>query len=433
VTARQTLRLVAVALFGAVILLPPVPATIVAAIGVGLLWWSLLRDESGFEPRLVRIGAAVLAVLLLLIGIVRDAIAYPDPAGMVPLVYGTGVLVLVVALVFGGSRSARFVIVGAIALFAWLSVGVMMTFGENQFGLDVYRSHEAAADAFRAGENPYTDAVSVADGSPNAQPGDVIEGYSYPPVTMMAYVAGDLLGGDPRWASVLATVVVVGLIGAAAWRSRPDLAAIVLVLLLAVPLHRAIIWSGWTEPVTLALVVGGLACWRREWVSAVLLGLALGSKQYMVLLVPLFFLAESRPWRRSVVAIGVAGLTLIPAAVADFSAFWFTMVTRPLSLGFRPDTRSISGLMSELGVGTLVPTWLMLLAVVGASIWVALRVRDRSDLLTGLALILSVAFLLSSAFTNYWWLVQWTVAAAVVASASPEFDVVTRTDVSPST
>lgn len=416
-TARVALRLTAVGLFGIAALFPPLPASVAAVAGVAVMIVSL-RDVKGIEltPVSGRLLGGVFALLLLWRGIERGALGYPEPAGVMPALLVGAVLLMAALVLAGRKRWERFTVIIGVVVFVIVAIGVMTTFVGDPVGLDVYRSHVAASDAIRAGENPYTDAVTIEDGSPNAEPGSVIEGYSYPPVTLLGYVGADLLLRDPRWMSALAIIgAVAGLVRLG--RTRADIAGATLLMLLAVPLQRAIVWSGWTEPLTLLLVSSGILLWRRELLSPVLLGLALASKQYLVVLVPVLVAIDARPWRRSVLMLVTSVLTLVPAAVADPSAFWFTMVTRPLGLGFRADTRSLSGAMAQLGVSFEVPSWLMLVIVTALGLWLAGKVSTGADLVTVSAAILAATFLLSLAFVNYWWLVQWTAALAAVLTA----------------
>ena len=378
------------------------------------LWLSIGESDSTIRTRFARLIAVGLAALLLLLGLDRGAAGFPEPAGAMPLIVASTVLVIVALLLMRRQVFDRLAVITGVIVIVVLSIEVIVTFGGNLYGLDVYRSHEAAAEAIREADNPYTNAVVVVDGSPNAEPGDLIEGYSYPPVTLVGYVVGDLLGGDPRWASVVAIAATALVMAAIGYRRGPEVVGMVLLLAISVPLIRAIVWSGWTEPLSLALLVFGVLLWPRRWLSPVLLGLALASKQYLVVLVPVLVMIDSRPWRRSIVALSVAGLTLVPALMADASSFWFTMVTRPLSLGFRADTRSLAGAFAEMGLDVRIPTWLMLLSVLVVSSLLARRIDSRSDALAAMALVLGVTFSLSLAFTNYWWLVQWLAGASAV-------------------
>ena len=410
-------RLIAVALFGIASIAGPVAAAGSAVLATALLWFSFSRPDLNPDASLTPVSAAGLAIVLVLVGSKLGSFGYPEPAG---LVSGLWIGAAVTAAVLVAWPRARIRSVGPMlagGLIVVLAVGTVLQFHGNLFGLDVYRSHEAAADALAAGENPYTDAVRVLDGSPNAEEGAVIEGYSYPPVTLVGFSLGDWLGGDPRWATALA--IVGGLALAVRGSGVKTLGPLVLVILAATPTLRWIVWSGATEPLTFALLIAAVSLWRRPVAVGLLLGLALATKQYLVILVPLLLFMDERPWKRSWIAVGVAGSTLLPALLADPQAFWHTLVERPLSLGFRPDTQSISGALDRLGWRVEVPTALMLLAVVAVT-WAFARsvpAARPSVLLGGSAVVLSVTFLLSLAFTNYWWLVQWLAAGATVLGA----------------
>ena len=200
-----------------------------------------------------------------------------------------------------------------------------------------------------------------------------------------------------------------------------EYALAIVAILAATPTIRWIIWSGATEPVSFVLLIIAATVWRRPVMAGVVLGLALATKQYLVVLVPLVFLFDERPWKRSWISVGVAGATLVPALAADPGAFWYTMVERPLSLGFRPDTQSIAGALNTFGLRIDVPSTVMVATVVTVTWWFARSVAERtpSAFLGGSAIVLSTMFLLSLAFTNYWWLVQWLAAGVCLLAVDP--------------
>ena len=305
------------------------------------------------------------------------------------------------------------------ALIVGLAVATVVQFHGNLFGLDIYRSHEAAADALAAGDNPYTDAVRVLDGSPNADDGAVIEGYPYPPITLVVFSLGDWLGGDPEMATVLAIVGGLALAAGAFGSKSPAL--LVLVVLAATPTLRWIVWSGATEPVSFALLVVAVCLWQRRPVAAALtLGLALATKQYLVMLVPLVFLMDERPWRRSWIAVGVAGSTLLPALLAGPRAFWHTLVERPHGSRLPARHAVDLGCPRSARVENRRPDAVVMVVAVVIVTWAFARSLPEatpSALLGGSAIVLSATFLLSLAFTNYWWLVQWLTAGATLLSA----------------
>ena len=409
-------RLTAVALFGLASIAGPVAATGAAVIGSALLWISFTRPDLAVSAGLTRIVVAVLTLTLVIVGARLGSYGFPEPAGLAAAGWVAGAVAAAILVMWPRSRLNSAGLVLATALILILAVGTVIQYRANLFGLDVYRSHEAAADALAAGENPYTDAVRVLDGSPNAEDGAVFEGYAYPPVTLVLFSLGDWVGGDPRWAAALA--IAFGIAVGARASSLRSLGVLVVVVLAATPTMRWIVWSGSTEPVTFALLLGAVTLWRRPTMSGIVLGLALATKQYLVVLVPLVFLLDQRPWKRTGVAVSVAGLTLLPAFLADPEAFWFTMVERPLGLAFRPDTQSVSGALNQLGWRVDVPSIVTIAGVFAVS-WAFVRtVRPATPavFLGGCAIALSTTFLLSLAFTNYWWLVQWLTTAATVLS-----------------
>jgi hypothetical protein len=315
----------------------------------------------------------------------------------------------------------------AVAAIAIVSIGVVVQYQSDPLGLDVFRSHEAAARAVEAGENPYTDAVRVKNGSPNAAPDEYIEGYGYPPVTLVGYVSSDLVFGDSRWISALSLVGIAFWSLRRAWSGRLVLPAVAVLLLAAMPLLRAMIWSGWTEPWTLALFAAAGATWGSIPLSAVLLGLALGTKQYLVLLAPLLLVSLRREPRRIVVAGATAALSLSVAFVGDFDAAWFTLIERPLGLGFRPDSRSVSGLFEAWGVTVRPGSAVMLVLAVAVSWWIGRRVRNVADLFAAAAAVLAVGFLASMAFLNYWFLVAGlTILSIILDDGQDSADTTTR-------
>jgi hypothetical protein len=317
--------------------------------------------------------------------------------------------------------AALTLIAAVIAAAAW----VMVDHAGTNVGVDVYLSHVAAADALADGENPYTDAVRYPNGSPFADEGSVLEGYGYPPVTLWAYAVSTWLTGDPRWLNVAAWVTVIGSVLWRLYRHRPDLVVPFALVLAVAPAWRLIVFTGWTEPLTIGLLVAAAFAWRRTAIgSGILLGLALASKQYMILLVPLLLLHRDRDQVRRVATAGVTALaSLVPYAVADFGLFVDRLVTRPLSFGYRPDTQSLPGLLDRLGATPDIPVVVAVAAVVVVSWAVTRAPRGPDTFLIGTAVVMGVFFLLSLGFANYWFFVSGVLVAGAafvpVREASP--------------
>jgi hypothetical protein len=115
-----------------------------------------------------------------------------------------------------GAQDTKRSIAGAITVLALgitLVVGVLHLNAVQGVGLDVYLLHTQAADALANGQNPYTDVVEVPNGAPTAAPGETIVGYPYPPVTAIAYAAGEWTMSDARYTSLASWLVLLASIG----------------------------------------------------------------------------------------------------------------------------------------------------------------------------------------------------------------------------
>lgn len=293
---------------------------------------------------------------------------------------------------------------------------VMADHGGDAVGFDVYLAHVAAASALEDGENPYSDAVRYPDGSPTAEEGAFLEGYSYPPVALWAYALTAWLTGDPRWLNLVAWAGVMVVLLWRLYRTRPDWVVLFALVLAVSPAWRLIVFSGWTEPLTIGLLVAAACAWRRSpVVSGILLGLALASKQYMILLAPLLLLhRDPNQVRRLVPAGAIAFATLVPYAWWDLGLLIDRLVLRPLSIGHRPDTQSLTGLLERVGLSPDIPVVVAIVAAIAMS-WAASRTpRGPDTFLLAAAQVLGVFFLLSLGFANYWFLA----AGLLVAGAA---------------
>jgi hypothetical protein len=305
-------------------------------------------------------------------------------------------------------RSARLPAIAGPALAALIAlVGLLVmadTHGADT-GVDVYFSHIEAAEAISNGQDPYGEAVRVFDGRPGSTD-EVIIGYSYPPATMLPYVASHLAVGDPRWVNIVAWLLVVG---AVAWRTmvRGDRASLaVLITLSSFGAWRLVIFTGWTEPLTIALLTVAALVWKRPLWSAVLLGLGLATKQYLVLLAPILLLANRQLGRRRLAtSLVVTVATFIPSAVIDTPTMLDALVFRFLRQGYRPDTLSLPALLDSIGLEPRVPIVIAIVIVALVSLWLRQSVRDGATLMTAAALVLACFFVLTQALTNYWFLV----------------------------
>src|SRR5690606_1530247 len=116
----------------------------------------------------------------------------------------------------------------------------------------------------------------------------------------------------------------------AAWH-HAALAAVA--IFLTTPQALYVLENSWTEPLAALLLAGVVWCalCRPRW-TAVMFGLLLAIRQYMILLIPLALLLMPRPWRwgqvlrfYAVAAISAAVITL-PLVLWDLPAAYHSLV-----------------------------------------------------------------------------------------------------------
>ncbi len=273
-------------------------------------------------------------------------------------------------------------------------------------GIDVLFLHTEAAEALLDLENPYTDAVSVVNGSPTAGPDDLIIGYPYPPVTLVGYSIGEWLFGDPRFTSLIAFTLTLGLLSWQATRATDRRLLLCVLLMAAMPGWPFVLRGSWTEPLSLMLMALLIPLWHRPISSGSVWGLALASKQYFVVTAPALLKGGDARWRtRALVAVGVTLATLSVPLVIDPSAFWDAAVAFHSTTPPRTDASNLVGLLAATGVAWDPPFWLGLVAGAITCTLLSLRARDAPGLLLAMIGGLGVSFFLSSqAFGNYWFL-----------------------------
>lgn len=427
-TVKPVTQVLAVGAFSAAaVFRPPAVSASLAVAGILLVVAGSI-GERPVASRLAAEVAGVVAALVVLVSRYNSVGPLPSSTQAIRPIWTALVIVASASLLLvsrGGFYRGLAVIAATTAV---VSITIAVTVGEweSERGFDVYKSHQLAGEALLDGENPYGDAVQTPNGSPHAPEGAVIVGYVYPPVVVGTYGLMAAIA-DPR---VVSTVTWLAFLGFMAWgafgKARPNrnVAAGLFVVLATAPVWPVVWFASWTEPLSLALLVAAAVLWRSKPVpSAVLLGLALASKQYFVFLAPLVLLHKSdRSLQRSLVALGTAAMTIVPALLVDPSAYVMATIGNLTDIGFRPDTQSISGLLARFGVEVILPIWLWaLLGLVVATV-VARLVTTPGEFITGAALILAVVFVTGQAFPNYWFLVMGLVAAAPIVSGMDRSD-----------
>lgn len=270
--------------------------------------------------------------------------------------------------------------------------------------IDVLNLHVSAAEQLTSGGNPYAGARAP-DTGPAALPGDEVVGYPYPPATMLPFVASQWLFGDPRWAGVIAVAAAIVIVVRPWLAVSGDRSRALLAVGLAIVVQPAlgyVLNQGWTETLALPMIAGVGVLWRKHpSAAAALLGLTLGLKQYWIVVLPLLIVWHDEfRWRRLAIAGGVAGLSLLPAFVADPRFGWQSLVVDLVSLPSRTDSLGLAGL------GWNIPYVVVLVLVVAVAGWMGWPGGSSARFQLAIGATLATAFLLGTqAFVNYWLLV----------------------------
>jgi hypothetical protein len=290
--------------------------------------------------------------------------------------------------------------------------------------IDVWYLVQHASDCVLRGCNPYT--LTTPD-APGLQ-----DGFPYLPMTAVLLAPFRLLFGDVRYGEALAIVVAALLLRRCGTARTMRLAP----LLLAVPGLFFEIEQAWTESLLVPLVVAAAAVslrgrpGSRHWIGAgVLLGLALGSKQHMWLLLPVAWLALGR--RTTAVAAATGAVSVLPWFLADPGALWRNTVTNFVHIDPRVDALTY-WLHEPDGAQTVLAV--MVLAAAYGLAWLCCHGVPHRFLLGCGAVLAGFDLMNKQSFYNQWVLVCWLLlaAAALALELGPdrepdrEFPIVTR-------
>lgn len=391
---------------------------VAVAVAPSLLW---LCWRAPGAPRLGATPVALAGVAAMLAALGLSG-SLRGPAVVVAVLVAGGLALLVAALtgLLAPGRAAW----GAVALAAGSGalLGVLL---QGQATLDVWSLHTAAADRLAAGASPWQ-GLGVDNGSIFVPEDAVIDGYPYPPSTLLVYTLGAWLAGDPRWAGVVLWVGALGGLAALVRHRRP--AAVLVVLLAMAPGTVALLRNSWTEPVVLAGLVAAVALWRTHpTASAALLGVALASKQYLLPAGAALLVAPLPDRWRRIATAGGAAAAVLGAGFLLGPGYLEAVVGFHLEQPARPDSANLFGLVARLSGGpTSWPGWAGPAAGVVAGIVLGRRARGPAGLMWAFAGSLTATFLLASqAFPNYWLLV---LGLVVLAGLAPRAAVDPRAD-----
>ncbi len=355
--------------------------------------------------------AALVAFLAGSVATINIALAY---SGLLAAFGGLGIWTLVEWQPL--DRVRRWILAGiTLAILAVLASAALVALDAPR--VDVIVGTEAAADALARGDNPYS-TVTIPNSDPFAPPGSTFDGYFYPPVALVVYSISDWLFGDIRWANVIAIAAFLILL-VRPWRaisgSARTVAAGGALAFVLLPFLSILLRYGWTEPLSMSLLAGSALSWRkRPLLAAVLLGFAVASKQYFVLLAPLLLLwNDEYRWKRVAVVGGVVAVTMLPFALMDPQAFWDATIGAQFGRSPRPDSTNI------IALGLTPPSWVPALVATTVAVLLGRRGGAGAEFAVAAAAVLGLAFLLGyQAFSNYWVLIVGLCVVAISEAAA---------------
>ncbi len=318
-----------------------------------------------------------------------------------------------------------------------IAAGALFFAGEIAFnthakfpGIDVFNFQATASWALSHGQNPYTFRYPsiYPVGTPFYGPGIVdahgmlTVGFPYLPLSLLMVLPAHLIGGDVRYAMVIAMGLSAILMAAARPGRIGPLAAVVFLL---TPRAIYVLDLAWTEPLlvlTLSLTMFCACRWRKAlpWCF----GLYLSTKQYAVLAVPLVPLLLEGPnlWKSFrdllVKAALVVAVINLPFFAWNPAAFFRSVVEFQFLQPFRTDALSYLVFVYNHTHQLKPPIWTSLPPL---AIAIALGLRRLAHSPAGFAAALTFAFLVffefnKQAFCNYYYFVIaaacWSIAAA---------------------
>jgi hypothetical protein len=297
-------------------------------------------------------------------------------------------------------------------------------------GIDVYDFQTVAAEALWHGHNPYTahirspyppDTPFYGPGVADAR-GMLTVGFPYPPLSLLMVLPAQLIGGDVRYALVIAMGLSAILMGAVRPGRIGPLAAAVFLL---TPRAIYVLNLAWTESLLVLMFSLTMVCACR-WPKALpwCFGLYLSTKQYSVLAIPLLplLLSGPNPWKRFGTVLMKAGLVVavinLPFFLWNPYAFFRSTVEFQFLQPFRTDALSYLVLIFHRTHGLKLPIWASLppLAIaIGLGLWRAARSPAGFAAAVTLTHLAFFAFN-KQAFCNYYYFVIaaacWSIAAA---------------------
>lgn len=233
--------------------------------------------------------------------------------------------------------------------------------GERIPQIDIWDHIQGATRMLAAGINPYMtpNVEAIAVGADSHYPAIT---FPYPPLVLLLTTAANRWLGDPRYLFVLSDLAAAVLLLRIA--SRPELSTRTTrycqLAALLIVFHPNSFAKMWTDllvfPFLFSITYLTMRSRGPGIAVAVVVGLALTTKPYLLLLAPLF-----AAWLRRPLLIGVALVTGVSTAIPflywDAAALWRSTIGFHLGTPFRPDSMSLASFTYH-AFKTLPPRWL---------------------------------------------------------------------------
>lgn len=417
---------------------PDAFACLVAAVVALLVGWLAparwLKPSAGEQVLLVLLAAG-LAYQFAVLSTSAPAI-YLRPRAPEPWkTYqgGLGVAAVCSALLFAESKHLRRLgLAGLFVTYAVLGNWLINTSPEPV--IDVWHIHRESVASLLNGENPY--AITFRNIYPDGryfgpgmvENGRLMFGYTYPPLSLLLSVPGQVLGGDYRY-SLLACNLLTAVAMAAARPSR--IASAAAALFLFTPRAFFVLEQGWTEPMLLACVAAAtFTALRAPRAFPYALGLMVASKQYaFLLLFPALWLAPEQ-WRGRAGLVGVAWRAALPAVAVTLPLFaWnpgaliHSVFIVQFGLPFRADSLNFSAWAVQQGwqQPPAILGWLGLLPAYAATVLRSPRNAGWLGICAGTTLLCFVAFN-RQAFCNYYFFILGALLLGVATATTRNDD-----------
>ncbi len=275
--------------------------------------------------------------------------------------------------------------------------------------VDVWYQLNRAAELLIAGESPYSTLFpDFYRGT--AWYGFDVPGFSYPPAVLLTSVAAHASGVDVRFVlsgmTIAAALLVARIASRAGWPNGT--ASLLAVSYIFTPRFGHVIVNGYSEPICGFLLALSVFLFQRGHMRLGFLigGLFATSKQYLLVVLPMFALNTASLAQLVALGLGAVGLYL-PWVFHEPGELWRAVFQVHIDRPARKDALTLSAWRINHNLRPL-RRWLPIATGAGVGLLSALRFRTPTRLATNTGICLLPMMLVSpQAFGNYYTLTCW--------------------------